>query len=90
MKKLYPFKFEPVLIGKRWGGDALATRYGKKPADSQKDSGIDLSHIGETFEIYDNGESASSMVTNGFLAGNDLYSILETYLGDLVGDNVYD
>ena len=50
---------------------------------------MNLESIGESFELYEAGEDASSMITNGFLAGNDLYSILETYMGDLVGDNIF-
>lgn len=35
-------------------------------------------------------EDAVSVVENGFLADNDLSDILETYLGDLVGDEVFE
>ncbi len=75
---------------KRWGGNALKNKLGKKAAPSQEESGVNLESIGESFELYEFGEDYSSMITNGFLAGNDLYSILETYLGDLVGDNIYE
>ena len=35
-------------------------------------------------------DDAASVVTEGFLADNDLPDILETYLGDLVGDEIFD
>lgn len=83
-------RFAPLMVEKRWGGDALAKKLGKKPAPSQQEAGVDMDSIGESFELYEAGEDASSPIINGFLAGNDLYSILETYLGDLVGDNIYE
>ena len=70
---------------KRWGGNALKNKFGKKAAPSQEDQNVNLESIGESFELYEFGEDHSSEITNGFLAGNDFYSILETYLGDLVG-----
>ena len=83
-------RFAPLQVEKRWGGDALAKKFNKKPAPSQEEDGVNMDTVGESFEVYDFGEDASSLITNGFLEGNDLYSILETYLGDLVGDNIYD
>ena len=35
-------------------------------------------------------EDVPSVVSEGFLAENDLPDILETYLGDLVGDEIFD
>jgi len=43
----------------------------------------------ESWEISD-VSGVTSVVSNGFLAENDLADILETYMGDLVGDNVFD
>ena len=83
-------RFAPLQIEKRWGGKALAKQFNKRPAPSQEASGVDMDTIGESFEVYDAGEDASSLTVNGFLAGNDLYSIIETYMGDIVGDNIYD
>lgn len=87
---MYPLRFAPLQVEKRWGGSALKNEFHKVPAPSQSDAGINTDSIGESFEVYEAGEDASSAIVNGFLAGNDLYSILETYLGDLVGDNIYD
>lgn len=46
-------------------------------------------HIGEAWIVSDM-EGAESVVSNGFLEENDLPDILETYLGDLVGDKVFE
>ena len=89
-KALYPLRFAPLQIEKRWGGNALLKIFNKQAAESQQEAGVNLQSVGESFELYEFGEDHSSVITNGFLAGNDLYSILETYLGDLVGDNIYD
>ena len=72
---------------KRWGGNALKNKLGKLAAPGQE---VDLESIGESFELYEFGEDHSSVITNGFLAGNDISSILETYMGDLVGDNIFE
>lgn len=90
MKKLYPLKFEPILKQVVWGGDSLVKKYGKQvPCDDEGNPQVDAAHIGESWEISDM-EGHVSVVSNGFLKGNDLADILETYLGDLVGDNVFD
>ena len=44
---------------------------------------------GENWDICGFEEEAS-VVSEGFLAENDLADILETYLGDLVGDEIFD
>ena len=44
---------------------------------------------GESWDIC-GFDDAASVVAEGFLADNDLPDILETYLGDLVGDAVFD
>ncbi|NLX40547.1 MAG: mannose-6-phosphate isomerase [Bacteroidales bacterium] len=86
VKKLYPLKFQPILKTKIWGGNRLAKEYSKHPGPEEE---IDLSHIGESWEIADLGDE-SNVVSEGFLAENSLFDVLETYLGDLVGDKVFD
>ncbi len=44
---------------------------------------------GESWEIADVGKDIS-VVGNGYLAGNNLGELLEVYMGDLVGDKIYD
>ncbi len=77
---LYPLKFRPILKSKIWGGGALS-RYGKAiPANE---------NIGESWELSAQGDDIS-VVTNGFLADNDLNDLVEIYMGELVGDKVYE
>ena len=45
---------------------------------------------GESWLISAMGEGRNSIASNGFLAENDLDDILETYMGDLVGDTIFD
>jgi len=78
---LYPIKFKPRLKETLWGGKSLGLFYGKK-TDGNK-------NIGESWEITGlSGES--SVVVNGFLKGNSLEEIIEVYMSDLTGDEVYD
>ncbi len=77
---LYPLKFQPILKTKIWGGSALSA-YGKAVAAADK--------VGESWELSAQGDDIS-VVTNGFLADNDLNDLVETYMGDLVGDKVYE
>lgn len=86
MKKLYPLKFKPILKSRVWGGTALVGRFGKElPADGEADG----TRIGESWEV-SAIDGDCSEVANGFLAENDLQDILETYLGELVGDRLFE
>ncbi len=80
MNTLYPIKFSPICLEKIWGGNRLKTLLGKN---------YDLKNCGESWEIsgYD---GKVSVVANGFLKGNDLNELIEIYMGDLVGDKVYE
>jgi len=78
---LYPLKFAPILKERIWGGKALSEKY-RKTDDSQ-------TKFGESWEISDLDDDIS-VVTNGFLAENDLRELIETYMGELVGDAVFD
>lgn len=79
-RHLYPLRFIPVPAERPWGGNALATRFGK-PFDPQKT-------IGESWEI-SGFEQDSSVVAEGYLEQNALYDIIETYMGDIVGEEIY-
>ena len=48
-----------------------------------------MQKVGESWEISGVQENIS-VVKNGFLAGNNLEELVEIYMGDLVGDKVYD
>jgi mannose-6-phosphate isomerase len=81
MNSLYPLRFKPVLKETLWGGSALRERFGKNAPVGTT--------VGESWEI--NGMTGiSSRVANGFLKGNSLEEITEVYMGDLVGDQVYE
>jgi mannose-6-phosphate isomerase len=80
MNRLYPLKFKPIIKDKIWGGTKLNTILNKKTRNDK---------AGESWEI--SGYPGSvSQVRNGFLAGNSLEELIEVYMGDLVGDSVFE
>ncbi|MDT8394124.1 MAG: type I phosphomannose isomerase catalytic subunit [Bacteroidales bacterium] len=81
MSKLYPLKFKPVFKDKIWGGDKLNSVMGLDYSP--------LPNCGEAWMLSGVGGSPS-IVSNGFLEGNELNELLEIYMYDLVGDEVYD
>jgi len=81
MNQLYPLKFKPIGKEKVWGGNRLQSLLNKPFPTTKK--------IGESWEI--SGLVGDiSVVENGFLAENDLQELIEIYMGDLVGDRVYE
>lgn len=81
MDGLYPLKFKPIFKDKIWGGDKLRTVMGMDFSP--------LNNCGEAWML--SGVAGNpSIVTNGFLAGNELNELLEVYMYDLVGDEVYE
>ena len=77
---LYPLKFKPLFKERIWGGDLLARAMNKKlPAGKC---------IGESWEL-SAVPGDISVVANGKLAGNNLEELTEVYMGDLVGDHIY-
>ena len=90
-KKLYPFKFIPVASRRPWGGSNLVTKYGKAFVECD-DEGNEIALgadelIGESWEIADMGFE-DSVLSNGWLAGNTISEIMETYLERVVGEDV--
>ena len=77
---LYPLKFSPILKDKIWGGTKLKSLF-NKPAETDK--------LGESWEL-SGYEGDESVVTNGFLAGNNLTELIEIYMGELIGDTIFD
>jgi len=77
---LYPLKFSPILKDKIWGGTKLKSLF-NKAAETDK--------LGESWEL-SGYEGDESVVTNGFLAGNNLRELIEIYMGELIGDTVFD
>ena len=91
-KKLYPLKFTPVPSRRPWGGNALVNELGKHFVEVDEEGnetvlGPDVL-IGESWELADMGIE-DSVVENGWLAGNTISEIMETYLERIVGENVY-
>ncbi len=81
MSELYPLKFEPVLKEKVWGGNKLVSTYHKKGDPSLK--------YGESWELSAISNNLS-VVSNGFLAGNNIEELVEVYMGDLTGDAIFE
>lgn len=77
---LYPLKFAPIYKQMIWGGEKLRTQLDKKNAPEK---------TGESWEISGYKEDIS-IVANGFLEGNSLEELIEVYMGDLVGDAVFE
>ena len=81
MEKLYPFKFKPQPKPTIWGGNALQTLFNKNfPADKQ---------IGESWEL-SSVQRSLSVVSNGFLKGNNIEELAEIYMGELLGEKIYE
>jgi mannose-6-phosphate isomerase len=81
MSELYPLKFEPVLKDKIWGGNALVSRYNKKPISSPL--------VGESWELSAVADN-QSLISNGFLEGNSIEELIEVYMGDITGDVIFE
>lgn len=77
---LYPIRFKPIYKELIWGGEKLREEYGKTDAPKM---------TGESWEI-SMVEDNISVVSSGFLKGNTLEEIIEVYMGDVVGDWVFE
>jgi mannose-6-phosphate isomerase len=77
---LYPLKFKPILKDLIWGGSRLRETLGKA---SSSDT------CGESWEI-SAVQGNISVVSEGFLKGNNLQEIIEVYMGELVGDHIFE
>lgn len=81
MNQLYPLKFKPIFKDKVWGGDKIKKIFDKDFSP--------LPNCGECWELSGVKENLS-VVVNGFLKGNNIEELTEVYLGDLVGEKVYE
>ncbi len=81
MNNLYPLKFTPICKDKIWGGNKLHDLLNKQFPE--------LSNCGESWEM-SGVQGDISVVSNGFLTGNNLEELIEVYMGDLVGEKVYE
>lgn len=79
---LYPLKFKPFFKEKIWGGTKIKGVLHRPVAN--------MTNCGESWEI-SAIEDNVSVVDNGFLADeNNLNELIEVYMGELLGDKVYD
>lgn len=76
---LYPLKFLPLYKNVLWGGNRLR-EYGFNYDP--------LPNCGELW-VLSSVEGRESVIANGFLAENTLNEAIEIYMGDLVGEKVY-
>ena len=83
MNKLYPLKFIADPRERVWGGNYLV-----KNLNKEFDQEMLEKPIGESWELW-SLYGGSSVVQNGYLAGNTLDELMEIYLGDLVGENIF-
>ena len=74
-------KFAPSFKERLWGGNRMHKVLNKPSCPLEK--------CGESWEL-SAVEGHISVVSNGFLAGNNLQELMEVYMGDLVGEKVYD
>lgn len=74
-------KFHPIYKERLWGGRLLEQKFNKRlPVDK---------NIGESWEL-SGVEGDISVVSNGTLSDNTLQELIEVYMGDLVGEKVYE
>lgn len=81
MSGLYPLKFKPIFKDKIWGGQKIQTAMSMDFSP--------LPNCGEAW-VLSGVDGNPSIVSNGYLAGNELNELLEVYMYDLVGDEVYE
>jgi mannose-6-phosphate isomerase len=78
---LYPLKFKPQPKETVWGGGRLSTLLYKDFPAGKK--------IGESWEL-SGVQKCLSVVANGRLKGNNIEELAEIYMGELLGDKVYE
>jgi mannose-6-phosphate isomerase len=78
--ELYLLKFNPIYKERVWGGNKWALL--DKKITSVKP-------VGESWEL-SAVKGELSIVSNGFLKGNNIQELVEIYMGDLVGDKIYE
>jgi len=81
MKKLYPLKFKAVFKERIWGGQKIRTSLGLNFSP--------LPNCGEAWVI-SGVPSNQTVVSNGFLRGNELNELVEVYMDDLVGEKIFE
>lgn len=77
---LYPLKFYPIYKSKVWGGDKIKSIKGDNSIPAK---------CGESWEL-SGLDGDLSIVKNGFLKDNSIQEIIEIYMGEIVGDRVFE
>lgn len=81
---LYPIKFKPRIKERIWGGQAILKKKGKAVSRLAKDK-----LYGESWDL-SSVKGDISVVSNGFLKGNNLEEIIEVYMGELIGEKNFE
>ena len=74
---LTPLTFEPIFVGRMWGGRRLESEFGKKLPPQKP--------VGESWEIVDRPE-AQSVVRNGPMRGKTLHELWTQHRDEIFGD----
>ena len=81
---MYPIKFKPILKQHIWGGDALL-----EMKEGQRIR-VDKSKVyGESWDV-SGIDGNISVISNGFFKGNNLQEAIEVYMGEIVGESVFE
>ena len=80
MNQLYPLKFSPLFKDKVWGGQKIRT---KMELDFSP-----LPNCGEAWVI-SGVPGNQTRISNGFLKDNELNELIEVYMDELVGEEVF-
>lgn len=80
MNNLYPLKFKPQFFTKPWGGSNIQKIKSLSDAPAEK--------CGEAW-LLSGVANNQSVVANGFLEGNEINELVEVYMEDLVGEQVF-
>lgn len=86
--KLYPLLFIPEPHEKVWGGDRLKNILNLEFSTEDYPGLTGKDPIGESWEI-SGMLNDSSVVENGFFAENSLEEFVDTYMGDAIGENIF-
>lgn len=79
--RLYPLKFQPIFREKIWGGTRIRDMLG---LDTEG-----LPNCGEAW-VLSGVPGNETVVSEGFLEGNELNELVEVYMDDLVGEKVFE
>ena len=81
---LYPLKFKPLLKERIWGGSVLIDKKGKAAGRIDR-----TKKYGESWDL-SCVKGDISKVSSGILKGNNLEELIEVYMGDLVGEQIFE